>query len=151
MRSSLFCDVTQRWVIFGDISKQHIFPIFSCQEDTASPLNKVPIRCSETLVTEYRSTPRNIPEEKRFVALEYEIYQEIFTIKILWFPVKRAKVISLMTIWKSRPSQRRFLRNAKFSGVLYADPLQEFYPNQNLNFSIINGRRSSTNLTFICP
>jgi hypothetical protein len=68
MRSALFCNITQCWVIvpyrrFGKIYRFHLkgSRLFSW---TFWPLKIGPIGCPETSVQNYRSTPRNNPEER---------------------------------------------------------------------------------------
>jgi hypothetical protein len=55
MRSSILLDVTQRILVVTDVSVQLIGPAL-----------KVPIGCPETIVINYQSSLRNIPEERRF-------------------------------------------------------------------------------------
>jgi len=57
-------DITQRIVVITDVSGQHISPIFKCQE-IQELLKMGPIRFSETSVSNYLHTLRNIPEERR--------------------------------------------------------------------------------------
>ena len=70
MRSSLFGDVTQRRLLVTDVSGKHNRPIFSVyryhiqkrSSPSARPLHIGVIDFSETSVTNYRHTLRNIPE-----------------------------------------------------------------------------------------
>ena len=67
--SALFCDITRRRVVivyrrFGTMYGSHfhgsrVFPT------RTRPVKMGPIRCHETSVKNYHTTPRNIPEERR--------------------------------------------------------------------------------------
>jgi hypothetical protein len=79
MRSALFWDITQHCVVivyrrFETMYRshfhgsrvrvgKHIGPIFTGQESW--PVKVGPIRCLETSVNNYHTTPRNIPEDRR--------------------------------------------------------------------------------------
>ena len=57
---------TQRWFVLStDVSGQPIGPIFKGKRSTARPLKTGESGCPETSVIKYRSTLRNIPEERR--------------------------------------------------------------------------------------
>ena len=69
MISSLFRDVTQRGLVFTDVSGRPVGPTFKVETVhccwIARHLTIGPIACPETSVTNYRCTLRNIPEERR--------------------------------------------------------------------------------------
>ena len=69
MRSALFWDITRRRMLFTDVSGQRIGPIFTGKKSEKMK----PIRCPETSVNSYHTTPRNIPEERRFYELSFII------------------------------------------------------------------------------
>lgn len=64
IRSSLFCDFTQRRFVVTEVSGLHISPIFN-DRAVLWPLKRGARGCSKTWVTKYQSTPRNMPEERR--------------------------------------------------------------------------------------
>jgi hypothetical protein len=64
LRSALFWDITRRRVVITDVSGQRICPIFTGHRDSW-PVKMGSIRCPETSVNNYHTTPCNIPEERR--------------------------------------------------------------------------------------
>ena len=66
VRSLVFQVVKQRGLVATDVSGQPIRPIFKGQSvHTARPLKMGRVGYTETSVTKYQFTPRNIPEERR--------------------------------------------------------------------------------------
>jgi hypothetical protein len=71
MRSALFCDITQRSKsvqTFRDnllVSSLRVIKSKEPKKDYLTPLKMGPIGCNKTSVRNYRSTLRNIVEERR--------------------------------------------------------------------------------------
>jgi hypothetical protein len=59
VRHCLLLDVTQRFFVITDVSRQPLRTVFN-----AWPLKMGPMSCPETSVPNYQSMLRNIPEER---------------------------------------------------------------------------------------